>query len=79
MHPATAHREDLADEAIGRVAAQIRHELGVLTCADEPAKWNLALQALLKTRIGLDLGGRSAGEIAVSIVAEIIQMRCRAT
>ena len=28
---------------------------------------------------GLDLGGRSAGEIAVSIVAEIIQMRCRAT
>jgi xanthine dehydrogenase accessory factor len=27
--------------------------------------------------IGLDLGGRSAGEIAVAIMAEIIQVRCR--
>ena len=33
----------------------------------------------VRAPIGLDLGGRSAGEIAVSIVAEIIQMRCRAT
>lgn len=31
----------------------------------------------LHAPVGLDLGGRSAGEIAVSIIAEIIQVRCR--
>jgi xanthine dehydrogenase accessory factor len=31
----------------------------------------------LHAPIGLDLGGRSAGEIAVAIMAEIIQVRCR--
>jgi len=31
----------------------------------------------LHAPIGLDLGGRSAGEIAVAIMAEIVQVRCR--
>jgi xanthine dehydrogenase accessory factor len=31
----------------------------------------------LHAPVGLDLGGRSAGEIAVAIMAEIIQVRCR--
>ena len=31
----------------------------------------------LHAPIGLDLGGRAAGEIAVAIMAEIIQVRCR--
>jgi xanthine dehydrogenase accessory factor len=31
----------------------------------------------LHAPVGLDLGGRSAGEIAVAIMAQIIQVRCR--
>jgi xanthine dehydrogenase accessory factor len=36
-----------------------------------------AAAARIHAPIGLDLGGRSAGEIAVAIMAEIIQVRCR--
>jgi xanthine dehydrogenase accessory factor len=53
-----------------RTHAQRLERLAALGLATEAQR--------LHAPIGLDLGGRSAGEIAVAIMAQIIQVRCRA-
>ena len=55
-HPAAANGKDLSDKAVCRITAQIGSELGIFIGADQAPERYLAFQAILKTRIGLNLG-----------------------
>src|SRR3990167_7954342 len=51
--PAATDRKHLADEAGGRVAAEVGGEQRVFFGRHQPAQRHLALQALLEARVGL--------------------------
>ena len=52
--PPAADREDLANEAGSRIAAEVRCERGILFGADQPAKRHFSLEPLLESRVGLN-------------------------
>ena len=73
-HPAAANGKDLSDKAVCRITAQIGSELGIFIGADQTPEWHLALQAILKTRIGLNLGTAFAGNVGSAVRKEYTVM-----
>ena len=67
LQPAAAYRENLADKAVGRLAAKICIELSIFLCTGESPKRHLSFQSLLRSRISLYICGRICG-----IVDEIL-------
>jgi hypothetical protein len=72
-HPAAAHRKYLTDKATRWLAAKVGSKLSVLSCAYQAPQGNLALQALLKPWIALNVR-REVGRVINEVLRNGIHL-----